>query len=98
MPNRDDVAAWLRVGRGSVAVDRRAAALAGVVVGAAAVAVLRAAIGLSPAVLTAAVGAAVLTYVAGVEAVCRRHGHAVDCASGRLCECERCGRPIEDAR
>ena len=97
MPNRDDVAAWLRVGCGSVAVDRRAAALAGAVVGAAAVAVLKTAVGLSPTVLTAAVGAAVLAYVAGVEAVCRRYGHAVDCASGNFCECERCGRPVGDA-
>lgn len=86
-----------RFGDRPPATHRRVAALGAVVGGAAVVVLLWATLGLSIAVAPAALGTAGLLYAGGVALACRRYGHAVDCASGSFCECERCGRPMEDA-
>ena len=80
-----------------VATRRRAAAAGALLAGAAVVAAFWATTGLSVAAAPAAIGTAGLVYAGSIELACRRYGHAVDCVSGTFCECERCGRPVEDA-
>jgi hypothetical protein len=81
---------------GSVTAQRRALAAVAVVVGVVVFAGLQAILGATVAVLLAAVGTAGAVFAGGVLLVCRAYGHAVECATGPFCECERCGRPMDD--
>ena len=80
----------------SVTAHRRCAALVAVLAGATALLGLWAVLGPSVTAGLAALGTAGAVYAGGIELVCRRCGHAVDCATGSFCECRRCGRPMED--
>jgi hypothetical protein len=81
---------------GSVTAQRRALGALAVLVGAVVFAVLQAALGVSTAVFLAALGTAGAVFTGGVVLVCRLAGHTVECATGPFCECERCGRPMDD--
>lgn len=81
---------------GSVTAQRRVLAAIAVVVGGVVFAGLLAVLGVTVAVFLAAVGAAGAVFTGGVLLTCRAYGHAVECATGQFCECERCGRPMDD--
>jgi hypothetical protein len=57
---------------------------------------LQAILGVSIAVVLAALGTAGAVFAGGVVLVCRIAGHTMECATGPFCECERCGRPMDD--
>lgn len=80
----------------SVTGQRRALAALAVLVGAAVFAGLQALAGVSIAVVLAAVGTAGVVFSGGVLLACYTFGHAVECGSRPFCECERCGRPMDD--
>jgi hypothetical protein len=80
----------------SITTQRRALSVLAVLAGIAVFAGLQALIGLSVAVLLAAVGTAGAVFAGGVLLACYAFGHAVECATGPFCECERCGRPMDD--
>jgi cytochrome c biogenesis protein CcdA len=80
----------------SVRAQRRAFATLAVGVALVVFAVLWAAVGPSIAAVLAAVGSAGAAYAGSVLLACRAYGHAVECGSRPFCECERCGRPMDD--
>lgn len=80
----------------SITTQRRALAALAVLTGATVFAGLQAPLGLSIAVVLAAIGTAGAVFAGGVLLACYAFGHAVECATGAFCECERCGRPMDD--
>lgn len=80
----------------SITTQRRVLGSLAVLAGAGVFAGLQALAGLSIAVLLAAIGTAGAVYAGGVLLACYAFGHVVECASGDFCECERCGRPMDD--
>lgn len=80
----------------SVTAQRRALGAAAVLTGVAVFAALQSPLGVSVAVLLASVGAAGVVFAGGVLLACHVFGHAVECGSRPFCECERCGRPMDD--
>ncbi|QLD85088.1 hypothetical protein HWV23_04910 [Natronomonas halophila] len=81
---------------GSVTTQRRVLGALAVLVGVVVFVVLQAVLGVSIAVALAALGTTGAVFAGGVVLVCHTVGHAVECATGPFCECERCGRPMDD--
>jgi hypothetical protein len=80
----------------SIPTQRRVTAGVGILVAVLVLVAFRVTLGLSIPTVLAAVGLGVLVFAVGIESTCRMYGHAVDCATGPFCECERCGRPMDD--
>lgn len=95
-PDREPRASVVRAVTESVTAQRRVIAAIAVAFGVVAFVCLQTSIGSTVAVCLASVGTAGAVFTSGILLVCHVYGHVVECASGPSCECERCGRPMDD--